>query len=276
MPGPTVVAARSHVPGRPAAYVAVARATARRYSTYRIATLAGVLETSVAAMIRAFVLVAVVRTIGGVGGMSPREAATFAFLAGAIEQTLWITVPLDIDARIRTGDVIVDLQRPVDFQLWWLAHDAGRAACMVLTRGVPPFLFGMVVLGIEAPASVASAGLFVVALALGFTVSYAWRFLVTLTGFWLLDTRGAHSLAGGIVTVASGALLPLTLLPDGMARVARVLPFAAMVQTPFDVFTGERSAIAALAGQAAWAVVLLVVGRVVLRRAVTKLVVQGG
>jgi ABC-2 type transport system permease protein len=235
-----------------------------------------VLETAVASMIRAFVLLAVVRAIGEVGGMSPRGAATFAFLAGAIEQTLWITVPLDIDDRIRTGDVIVDLQRPVDFQLWWFGHDAGRAAHMVLARGIPPFVFGMVVLGIHPPASLASGALFVVSLALAYAVSFAWRFLISLSGFWLLDTRGAHSLAGGIVTVASGALIPLPLLPDAVAGVVRVLPFAAMVQTPFDVFTANRPAPGALLSQAAWAVGLLVLGRIVLHRAVTKLVVQGG
>jgi len=78
------------------------------------------------------------------------------------------------------------------------------------------------------------------------------------------------------VTFASGALLPLSLLPDGLADVMRVLPFASIVQTPFEVFTGERAVAPALAGQLVWAIVLLAVGRLVLRRAVAKVVIQGG
>ena len=258
-------------------YWRVAGATYRRYSTYRMATLAAVLEISVQSMIRAFVLIAVVRTIGGnASELTPREAATFAFLAGSIELAMWVTIPLDIDQRIRTGDVVVDLQRPVDFQLWWFAHDAGRAAYMVLTRGLPPYLFGVLVLDIVPPASVASALLFAVSVVLGFTVAFAWRFLVGLSGFWLLDTRGTQSLAALVFTVGSGALLPLSLFPDPFGDVLRVLPLAAIVQTPFEVFVGERAALPALGSQLVWSIALLLLGRLVLRRAVAKVVVQGG
>lgn len=257
-------------------YWRAAGATYRRYSTYRVATVAAVLEISAASMVRAFVLVAVVRTIGAVRALTPRQAATFAFVAGSIEMAMWVTVPLDIDQRIRTGDVVVDLQRPVDFQLWWLATEAGRAAYMVVTRGLPPYLFGVIVMHISPPASVSSALLFSVSIVLGFTVAFAWRFLVALTGFWLLDTRGTQSLAALLVTFASGALLPLTLFPHWLDRVLRVLPFAAIVQTPFEVFVGERAALSALGSQLAWGIALLLVGRLALRAAVAKLVVQGG
>lgn len=258
------------------AYVAVARATFRRYSTYRMATFAYALETSVASMIQAFVLIAAVRTIGDSADLTRDEAATFAFLSGITQLALWVTVPLDIDGRIRTGDVIVDLQRPVDFQAWWCASEAGRAVHALLTRGLLPYVFGVVVLDIAVPESVGTFALYLLSLALGFTVAYAWRFIVSLSGFWMLDTRGAASLAGVIVTFASGALLPLSLLPDGLADVMRVLPFASIVQTPFEVFTGERAVAPALAGQLVWAIVLLAVGRLVLRRAVAKVVIQGG
>lgn len=270
------VASRPRAPGGLSVYFRVARATYRRWSTYRMATFAAVLEASVASMVRAFVLLAAVRTIGDVAELTPRNAATFAFLAGGLEIAFWVTVPLDIDQRIRTGDVIVDLQRPVDFQLWWFAHDAGRAAQFVLTRGVPAYLFGVVVLDVAAPASPASAALFAASVVLGFVVAFAWRFLVGLTGFWLLDTRGMQSLAGLIVTFASGALLPLTLLPDGLGNVLRALPLAAIVQTPFEIFTGHRAALPALGSQLAWGIVLMLLGRFMLRRAVAKVVVQGG
>lgn len=270
------VASRTRAPRRLSAYVAVAGATYRRYSTYRMATFAYMLETSVASMIQAFVLLAAVRTIGSAADLTPREAATFAFLSGTIQLAMWVTAPLELDGRIRTGDVIVDLQRPVDFQAWWYAHETGRAVHALLTRGLVPYLFGVLVLDIVVPDSPATLGLFAVSLALGFTVAYAWRFLVGLSGFWMLDTRGMHSLAGAVVTFSSGALLPLSLLPDRLGDVIRVLPFAAVIQTPFEVFTGSRASLPALGSQAAWAVVLLVLGRVVLRRAIAKVVVQGG
>jgi len=258
------------------AYPWVARASVRRYSTYRMATVGAVVESSIASMIRAFVLLAAVHAVGTVRGLHPTQAATYAFLAGAIDTSLQTMWPTDIDERVRICDVVVDLQRPVDFQLWWFAHEAGRSAYMALTRGLPSFLFGVVVLHIALPRAVGAAALFAMSLALAFVVAFATRFILSLTGFWLLDTRGTNSLAGAIITFTSGSLLPLAFFPDGVRHVMRALPFAALIQTPFEVFTSSRPALPALLSQAAWAVVLLLLGRVVLARAVRRVVIQGG
>jgi ABC-2 type transport system permease protein len=254
----------------------VGRTAFRRHATYRIAALAAVLENSVVSMLRGFVYVAVVHARGEIGGLRPAEAVTFAFVAGAIEAGFLINAETEISGRIRTGDVITDLYRPVDFQRWWLANEAGRAAFMFLARGVPPFLFGLVVFDLELPPTIGSLALFGVSVLLSFLVLFAWKFNVALTGFWLLDTRGVTSLSAMLITLLSGALLPLPLLPDWFADVARWLPPASIIQTPFDLFVGRRAALPALAVQAAWTVALLVLGRVVLRRAVARVVVQGG
>jgi ABC-2 type transport system permease protein len=61
--------------------------------------------------------------------------------------------------------------------------------------------------------------------------------------------------------------------------VARILPWATLVQVPADVFLGKRSG-ASIGGaylfEAGWAVALLLAGRLVTRRARNRVVVQGG
>jgi ABC-2 type transport system permease protein len=257
-------------------YWKIATTAFRRFSTYRIATAASVLENSAISMLRGFVYLAVVHARGGVHGLTPAGAMTFAFVAGGIETAFWITVPLDIVERIKTGDVVTDLYRPVDFQAWWLATEAGRAAFNVLGRGLPPLVFGLLVFDLIAPESVGALVLFVVSIVLAFAIVFAWKFAVSLSGFWLFDTRGAFSLAGVIVTVTSGALLPLALLPTWFAHAIRWLPFASIIQTPFELWSGGHAAAPLLLVQVAWAALLLVVGRVILRRAVARVVVQGG
>jgi ABC-2 type transport system permease protein len=258
------------------AYPWVARASIRRYSTYRVATLGSILENCVVSMLWGYVLLAVVRTTGTVHGLAPKEALTFAFVSGSIEASFWVTAPTEIDERIKTGDVVTDIQRPLDFQLYWLSHEAGRVVLMYLTRGIAQLAFGALVLHVLLPHDPGALALFVVTLTLGFVISFAWRFIVGLTGFWLLDTRGAVSLSGAIVTFSSGALLPLALLPSSVGRGLRWLPFAGIVQTPFDAFTGNRSVVGGIALQVVWAIVLLLVGRLMYRRALRRVVVQGG
>jgi ABC-2 type transport system permease protein len=255
----------------------VAGTSFRRHATYRVATAAAVLENTVVSMLRGLVYVAVVKASGGVvDGLGTSEAITFAFVAGMIESSFWIVAPLEIGERIRSGDVITDLYRPVDFQAWWLASEAGRCAFALLAKGVPQVLIGLVVFDLATPSSLGSLLLFTVSVALSFLVVFSWKFTVSLAGFWLLDVRGVTSLAGAVTTVMSGGLLPLPLLPDGLAGVLRWLPPAAMITAPFELFAGGEPAAPRLAIQAAWAVVLLVLGRRVLHHAVAKVVVQGG
>lgn len=253
----------------------VAGTSFRRHSTYRVATAAAVLENTVISMLRGLVYVAVVKA-SGTTDLGTSEAITFAFVSGMIESSFWIVWPLEIGERIRSGDVITDLYRPVDFQAWWLASEAGRCGFALLAKGAPQLLLGMLLFGLAMPATPGSAVLFLVSLALAFLVVFAWKFTVSLVGFWLLDVRGITSLAGAVVTVTSGALLPLALLPDGLAAVFRWLPAAAMITTPFELFIGGGAVAPRLATQAAWALALLLLGRALLRRAVARVVVQGG
>jgi ABC-2 type transport system permease protein len=73
----------------------------------------------------------------------------------------------------------------------------------------------------------------------------------------------------------SGLIMPLTFFPTWLREVARGLPFSSFLQTPVDVWLGKYRGWE-IALQVVWAVVLLAVGQVVLRRATRRVVVQGG
>jgi ABC-2 type transport system permease protein len=109
--------------------------------------------------------------------------------------------------------------------------------------------------------------------------SYAFRFGYNCVAFWTLDMRGIGLLALLVATVCSGFLVPLAFFPDWLEGVVRLLPFAAMIQTPVDVFLGDvhgLGAVAALGGQLLWALALLGAGRWIFARGTRRLVVQGG
>ena len=116
----------------------VARRSFRRWSTYRMATAAGVVTNTVFGYLRAYILLAVVAAAGGTaGGWDATQLVTFAFLTqGLMNVSLAFGDP-ELAQLIRTGDVVVDLYRPVDLQMWWLAASLGRAAFSTLARGSP-------------------------------------------------------------------------------------------------------------------------------------------
>ena len=115
----------------------VARTSFRRYATYRAATLAGIFTNSVFGVINAYVLTAVWAASPGAGGYDTRDAVTYVWIAQGLIAVVAVWSggsDVDLAQRIRSGDVVTDLQRPVSLLGWYLAADLGRAGFALLSR----------------------------------------------------------------------------------------------------------------------------------------------
>lgn len=263
-------------------YVAVAVRAFRRYSTYRAATIAGIFTNSVFGLIISFTYIAVWEQNPDAGGYDVTDALTYCWLAQAMIMTAAIWgggATDDLADRIRTGDVAIDLNRPVSFLGWWLASDLGRAGYHLLTRGLAPTAVGALLFDLRFPASALTWVLFLASVVLAVVVSFGLRMLVAATAFWLLDHSGVRNLAVVLSMFFSGLVAPLVLFPGWTRDVVMALPWAAFVQVPVDIWLGQRSGVSALSGlafQAGWSVVLLLLCALVLRLATRKVVVHGG
>ncbi|MET8582531.1 ABC-2 family transporter protein [Streptomyces collinus] len=260
-------------------YVAVAAGGFRRYATYRAATAAGVFTNTVFGLILVYTYVALWDVKPHLGGYDQAQAVTFVWLGQALYATLAIQgggFETEFMERIRTGEVAIDLYRPADLQVWWLANDLGRAVFQLLGRGVIPFTFGALVFPTALPHDVGTWLAFLVAVTLAMVVSFGIRYLVALTGFWLMDGTGALQALMITGIFCSGMTLPLNAFPGTLGEVVRVLPWAAQVQVPADVLMGQADPLPAFAFQAVWAVVLLAAGRLLQTAAARRVVVQGG
>lgn len=259
---------------------AVARRSFRRYSTYRGATFAGVFTNTVFGFIQAYVLLAVIRQRTTVGGFDAADVVTFTFVCQGLLAAVAGFGPFELADRISSGDVVSDLYRPFDLQAWWIAQDAGRAAFQLVFRGIPPFAVAALVFDLRLPADAGVWAAFALSLALGVTVSFAWRFAISLSAFWLVDAKGMMQLTALVFIFFSGLVLPLAFFPGGLRALAEALPFAAIVQLPAEVFLSKHRSLGelvpVLARQAAWLAALVVAGRFVMARAWRRVVVQGG
>lgn len=254
----------------------------RRHATYRTATAAGVFTNSVFGLIVSYTYIALWDQRPHLGGYTQAQALTYVWVGQALLQTMALMgggFEDELMERIRNGDIAVDLYRPADLQLWWLAADLGRSAFHLLGRGVLPMVCGALVFELALPRGPGTWLLFLVSVALGVVVSFGVRFLVALSAFWLLDGAGVSQVAFLSGLFFSGMLLPLTVFPGLLGEVARALPWAAMLQVPADVLLGRHrgtGALLALAFQAGWAAALLLAGRALQSVAARRVVVQGG
>lgn len=263
-------------------HCSVAASAFRRYSTYRWATVTGVFVNSVFGIIRCFVLLALWDTNPRIGGYDATDAVTYCWLTQSLIMTTGIFGGSGVDdlaTRVRTGDIVVDLYRPVDLQSWYLAAEFGRASFSFLGRGVPPTIIGALLFHLRFPPNAGGWLMFLAALVVAVVVGFAIRFLVALSGFWLVDGRGMLFLVNTAGMFFSGFLLPVNLFPSWLANICYALPWTAMIQTPVNVFLGQGTSFDLGRGfvvAIGWTLALLLAGRVVLARAERRLVVQGG
>jgi ABC-2 type transport system permease protein len=251
----------------------------QRTAAYRSAAVSGAITNTFFGFLRAYVFIALFQTRDEAGGYTLDDALTFTFLTQGMAALIEIFSWWKIAETVQTGQVATDLARPFDFELYWLAQDYGRAVFQFLFRSVPPFLVGILVFDIGLPPEAELWSAFLVSLVLAVTVSFAWRFCLNLTAFWLVDHRGVANISNLIALLLSGFLVPVAMFPDSIRTTVYLLPFASMVAIPIDVFLGKLSGAAlwgALGLQLFWAIAMLGFGKLVQAAAMHKLVVQGG
>lgn len=268
-------------------YAAVCVRSFRRYATYRAATAARVITNTVFGFIISYTYLALWQVRPHLGGYDLSSALTYVWIGQGLLSVAALNdlgALTDLQTRITNGDVAVDLYRPVDMQAWWLACDLGRAGYQMLANAVVPILVGSLAFHLRVPQGsglqIAAAWCaFALSLLLALVVGYAIRYLVALTGFWLLDVRGVQLVYFLACSFFGGFFLPVSLFPPVLEAISRALPFVAVFQVPTDILLQHydtAGTLTALALQAVWAAVLLGLGRLMQARAAFKVVVQGG
>jgi len=264
--------------------VALAVAGFRRYATYRQATAASTFTNSVFGYLRCYVLLAAAAGSGlsVTAGYTPQQLATYCWASQGLIGMVMLWGWTDLGDRIRSGDIVADLLRPVHPVASYLAIDLGRAGHASLTRFVVPMVVGAISFDLYTPQRLATYPLFVLSALLGVVVCFGCRYLVNAAGFWLLDVRGVNLVWLFASSLLAGLAFPLHFLQEWPWLVIGLwvlTPFPSILQAPLDVLV-ERGSVAQLlgvvAGQAAWAGVMLTICWYVQRRAERKLVIQGG
>jgi len=251
----------------------------QRQLTYRAANIAGILTNLFFGLLRAAVLIALYGSRTEVADLSIQAAITYTALTQALISYLLIFGWYELMDSIYTGEIAADLLKPMNYFRLWFARDIGRAVAQLLTRGLIIIFIYAMIFEISYPTSPQQWLFLALSLLLSLWVSFAWRFLVNLAAFWTPDARGIGRFAYSLVWTLSGFFLPLRLLPDWFITLAHWTPFPSMVNTSVEIYLGLLSGSdlwQALLWQLLWASLLFILGQLIMRSGVQRLVIQGG
>ena len=94
-----------------------------------------------------------------------------------------------------------------------------------------------------------------------------------------LDEKGATSIIINIADIFSGQVIPLPFFPLFLQKVAILLPFRYISDFPFRIYTShivENEAIIGIIIQFVWLIIILIGGYLLMNKALSKTIVQGG
>ena len=230
-------------------------------------------------LLRASVMAALYGARQSVASMSLQDAITFTGLTQACIAFLSLFSWFEIIYSVNNGQVGSDLLKPMNYFSFWMAQDLGRALVNLGLRGLTIMVFYAIVFDITTPQSPMQWLALVASILLAWMVSFSWRFLINLSAFWVPNAVGLCRLFFALSWFLSGFLMPLRFFPDWFVRLCYLTPFPYMVNTVVEVYLGllpGPQLAQALLNQAAWVVLLVAAGQIVLRAGVRRLVIQGG
>ncbi len=210
-------------------------------------------------------------------GVPAEELLAYVLVAWVAVSFVATRVNEEIGRRFRDGHIATDLLRPMTLQSFWYARDLGRAFATLLLQTTPLFLGCLLLFDLPMPQHPSTWALTLLSLLLAHAINFGLSFLVGVAALPLHNISGLTHLKSTLVSVFSGALIPLELFGPTLRPLVYALPFRGMAHTPASLFL-ERdvSVVGLLAGQLAWAAALWILGVLAWNAAARTLTVQGG
>lgn len=121
---------------------------------------------------------------------------------------------------------------------------------------------------------------FTVSVILAIAINYCVDFFVGTICFYTQSIWGVNIMKEVVVSLLSGATIPLAFFPEQLRRMVDFLPFQAIYHTPLHMLTGEGLSMAdymqELGMQLFWALVMLLFSKAFWKRSLKVLTINGG
>ncbi len=259
-------------------YMTAFRLRALQETQYRGAALGGLVTQAFFGLVYVYLYTTL---IGSGDPELLRDTITYVWL-----QQMFFRIMFSNDGELSrlvlSGGLAYSIIRPVDQQLFWLLRDVAARVVGGVMRAVPMVLVMLLMpahLRMAPPDGCLSAVQFTLSLLLGVVCACTVSSIGHAINMKTLDNRGLSAMLTLTMMTFSGNVVPLTLFPDRVQALIRYQPFAQALDMPIRAWQsamplGEWAL--NLGVQVGWLIVLLAVSRMLWRRNLRDLTIQGG
>lgn len=223
-------------------------------------------------------------------GLSPEQELDHLTLAemttylaiGYIARSAYFTnTDSEIAARFQSGDVTMDMLRPLHFHSQWLAQAFGETLFRIIFFALPMALVLVPLFGVLPPAG-DGWWQFPLLFILAFWINAELNLVAGTACFFLEDITGLLNLKRNLIMLLSGLMVPLHFLPSFLVDITSALPFALMSYYPTMAYVGRLGhgstpdfTHVVMLG-CVWIIILRAANIWIWQRARTRLEIQGG
>jgi ABC-2 type transport system permease protein len=260
-------------------YLPIARATYMIGMVYRFGFFFTIFGNLVYLGVAYYLWKSIYRYSDTIRGMTFNETFIYVALGSAIFILLKTYADWYIHYEIREGIIANYLTKPMDFQIYNLFANLGSLLMNLTAITLPTALVMIFVFKVKIALGV-GLFLFPISLFLAFLISFSIDYAIGLIGFYSESVWGFSTTKEIIVTVFSGALIPLQFFPDAIQNILYWLPFQAIYHTPLMMITrpnqGPDVFVPMILVQVVWALVLFILARLFYNQAIKVLRIAGG
>ena len=212
-------------------------------------------------------------------GMTFNETFLYVGLGSSVFVLLKTYTDWFIHGDIREGTIANYLIKPVEVGTYYMFSSLGLFLFNLVVITIPTFLLLTFVFKVQ---FTIGPGLLVfpISIFLAYLITFYLDYFVGLFGFYTESVWGLTTTKEIIITVFSGALIPLQFFPDAIQKVLFWLPFQAMFHTPITMITRPNQGwdvfIPMLGVQAFWVLAIFIGSRLFYNQAVKVLRISGG
>ncbi|MGA2973856.1 MAG: ABC-2 family transporter protein [Spirochaetia bacterium] len=219
-----------------------------------------------------------------VQGITFNEMLTYAILSAVtggilnIFGLLQVYIAYWMARKMRSGEIVMDMLRPTDFQLSLFSNSTGRFVFNLIIS-VPVVCFAFLVFKLAPPSGLQALLFFLASLAISYLLVFLIDFLVSLIAFWTTQTRGVGGFTRLIIALLSGSFIPLWFFPAWARDALSWLPFASIYHAPLSIFIGKlqgADAVRTIVVQVAWVIILFSLSRLLWARSRRHLMIHAG
>lgn len=188
----------------------------------------------------------------------------------------------DILNLIKTGNIAYELCRPQDLYMMWTSKILGERLSNVTLRCLPVLLIASFLpspLNLNLSITIPRFIIFLISFILSTLLMTFLVLLYHIICLFTLDEKGIVNIFMITSDILSGGVIPIPFFPKLLQIVSNILPFRYISDFPFRFYVGNISfneAYISIGVQLIWIIILIILGRLLIKKALKKAVVQGG